>query len=807
LREFRREAGLSQEALAERALMSVDTISALERGASQAPQRETLASLVRALELETEKRVELEALAVRPGRPRTYAEDRPEKHNLPRTLPRLYGREHGNEAVRALIATSRLVTLTGAGGVGKTSLAQQIGYELVDDFADGVWFVDLAPHNTAQHGKRALATLFGVKEHAGQDLDDLLVHTLHCKQMLVILDNCEHLLTEVAPCVEHMLQVCPNMHILATSRQSLNVPDEHTYRVDSLDDEAASALFAEHARRVSEAFLLTDENRDVVRNIVRAVDGIPLAIELAAARLRLLSPQQLAERLAEQLRLLTGGSQTKPRRQQTMRATIDWSHDLLDANEQKVFRRLAVFCGGFSLEAASTVCADENLGEWSILDLLASLVDKSLVVSDPLGSEQRYRLLESIRAYAFEKLQDDDESMHRRHSEYYAALAVGGQGDLALELDNFRAALDWALGEGGNTLVGVRLLTSLQELWIERGLAMEAARRASAVLQRGHHLPQNLRAALWLTLTRFENEFQMPPQDVLEAATQARMLYEEHQDDRGLATALRMQGIARVRLGALAEAQADLERALELFRELADLREVARALGSLGYLYQALGDPGLAQTAMLEVLHLAQDVGDERSAALATMNIGETEFALGDAESAVTRGLDNLLNNEVMKTGSEFRAAQESNLAAYLFALGRYDESRSMGFAAIADSDSNYMAVPLQHLTAMLALDHPKRAARLLGYIEKVFAATPYTRQSTEISTYDRLMATLRTTLNDDEIARLGREGAAMTEEQILNLARRDSRHAESRRHGEHVILGPGPSNVTTQGQNVTSRS
>jgi tetratricopeptide (TPR) repeat protein len=411
-------------------------------------------------------------------------------------------------------------------------------------------------------------------------------------------------------------------------------------------------------------------------------------------------------------------------------------------------------------------------------------------MSEPAGAEKRYRLLESVRAYALEKPTGDDEMLRRRHAEYYADVADRAQANLPAaespaqwarslepEFENFCATLKWAFGESGDPLVGARVLTALQELWIERGLAMEAARRAQRVLVMHQALPQRLRAALWLTLTRCENEFQMPPQVVLEAATQARELCEPLGDRRALATALRIQGVARVRLGALTEAQSDLQRSLDLFREIGDLREVARALGSLGYLFQNRGDFALARTATLEVLQLTSDIGDDRGSALATMNLAETDFALGEIESAVSRASSNLEHDEVLSKGSGLRATQESNLAAYLVALGRYAEARSMALASIQDSESSYMAIPLQHLTAMLASNHPKRAARLLGYVEKVFAETPFSRQVTEQYTYDFLMSALHQTMEDDEIARLGHEGAAMTEDQILKLARREASH------------------------------
>jgi predicted ATPase/DNA-binding XRE family transcriptional regulator len=780
LRALRREAGLSQEALAERALMSVDTISALERGTSQAPQRETLASLVKALDLDPEQQQSLEALAVRPSRPRSYAHDRTQRHNLPHASTQLYGRASESEALSKMIRNTRLVTLTGAGGVGKTTLAQHVGRELLDDFPDGIWFVDLAPHNNPQIAAKTLAALFDVRESSGRDLVEQLALTLQRKHLLVILDNCEHLIELIAECVQSLIQACPKVHVLATSRHVLNVQGEHTYRVSSLDIDAATALFLEHARRVSARFEVTEENAEVIGGIVLALDGIPLAIELAAARLNILSPNQLAERLSDRFRVLTGGSQEKLPRQQTMRATIDWSYNLLTADEQKVFRRLAVFRSSFSLDAANAVCTDAEIGEWCALDLLASLVDKSLLISELVGTEHRYRLFESVRAYAREKIGDEAQSLHRRHAEFYLRLSERAGADLDRELENFRSALDWAIGEDGDTLVGARLLTALQEVWIERGLAMEAARRAQILLQGDNVLPQHLRAALWLTLTRGENEFQAPPQVVLEAATQARNLSETSGDRRDLATALRMQGIARARLGALAEAEADLQRSLEIFREIGDLREIARALGSLGYLYQTRGDFALAHTATIEMLQLTRAVGDTRNSALAATNLAETEFALGDVQRAAERALSNLMQEEGMT--KTMRATQQANLAVYLLALDKPDDARSMALASVAESDTDYAAIPLQHLAAILAPSHPESAARMLGYVEKVFAATPYMRQRTEQYTYDRLIATLRDTLDDDEIAQLGRQGAAMNEEQVLNLARHPEVRASHRR-------------------------
>jgi predicted ATPase/DNA-binding XRE family transcriptional regulator len=786
LREFRLAAGLSQEALAELATISADAVSALERGTHQAPQRETLELLIRALKLDAEQQRSIEAAVARASKPRKAASREGYPNNLPHPADSFFGRDRDIETVAVHIQADRLVTLTGAGGVGKTRLALETGLRLLNGFADGVWFVDLARISDPGLVPSAAAAPFGLGESGGRPLAENLTVALHRKHALLIFDNCEHVLESAAQLIQTILARCPNIHILATSRQSLSVPGEQLYRVASLELEPAMAFFADRAHRASRSFALSDDNRETVARIVQRLDGIALAIELAAARLTMLTVEQIEERLSERFRILSSGSQVTLPRQQTMRATIDWSHDLLSPEERSLFCRFAIFAGGFSLEAAGAICSDEAIDSWRVFEVLASLVDKSLVVSEPTGSAQRYHLLDSMRAYALEKLPGDDiPRVSRRHAEYYTGIAEGAQAEFELkstmawacsfdpELQNFRSALDWALTSRNAEELGVRLLTSLQEFWVLEGLTIEALRYTRRALELVEELPLPLRAALWLTLARMQHEYRMAPREMLDAAVRACDLYEQLEAPRELAMALRERGVSHVQLGAFSEAENDFQRSLDIYRELNDTRMMARTLGNLGRLRQLEGAFEDARTMLLEVMQLSSGIGDDRTATVMSIIIAEIDFALGDAQKAADRARKNLANHLILRKSSDLRAGQESNLAAYLFALGRDDEARSMALSAIREANYTYAAVPMQHLAAIIAPRDPNRAATLLGYVERVFAETSFSREKTELYTLQRLTSALRENLDESEIVRFGELGAALTEDQAFKLARR----------------------------------
>ncbi|MGA7247491.1 MAG: helix-turn-helix domain-containing protein, partial [Candidatus Cybelea sp.] len=499
LRQHRLAAGLSQEDLAERARMSREGISALERGHRRTPQRETLALLAGALALSQSQRVAFEAAARSEPRPRYGSSVTigpwlgAEASVLPLALTSFVGREAELVELAALVRQHRLVTVTGPGGVGKTQMALHVGTTLSEATDRAVCFITLAPIVDPSLVVTAIASALGLQEVPNHPIRETLVAYLKNKAMLLILDNCEHVLVEVRPVVDAVLRHCAGIAILATSRESLRVAGEQAYRLPSLSvpspeavhrvnasngrTYAAIVLFADRAQAVDHRLALTDANAPIVAEICRRLDGIPLAIELAAARVNALSLRALANRLDDRFCILTGS--VTPRRHQTMRATIDWSYDLLSPKEQRVLEVLSVFAGGCALVAAEAVCAGEEVAEGDVLDILSSLVDKSLLIAGTEGTEPRYRLLESFREYAREKLAmrgELDDALHR-HALVFLELAE--QLQLAFdsgpdevwctlvreELSNWRAALHWALTERGDVLLGQRLVGQLNVAW------------------------------------------------------------------------------------------------------------------------------------------------------------------------------------------------------------------------------------------------------------------------------------------------------------------------------------------------------
>ena len=347
--------------------------------------------------------------------------------NLPAQLTSFVGRVAQMTAIRDLLADNRLVTLTGAGGAGKTRLAIQVAAGVAAEFRDGVSYVDLAPITHAVVVPVAVARALGLPDQPGRSTIETLVRFVGDRQMLMVLDNCEHLLDAIASLAAELLAACPGLRLLATSREPASVPGEVTFLVPSLSlaDEALE-LFADRARRVRPDFTVTEDNAATVTEICRRLDGMPLAIELAAARVRALSLDEIVGSLHDRFRLLTGGARTAVRRQQTLRASVDWSHALLTEPERILFRRLAVFLGGFDLDAAQAVAGDGEVERYQILDQLALLVDKSLVVAENTSGRTRYRLLETVRQYAQEKLGEsgEAEAVRSRHRDHYTSMAA-----------------------------------------------------------------------------------------------------------------------------------------------------------------------------------------------------------------------------------------------------------------------------------------------------------------------------------------------------------------------------------------------
>ncbi len=407
-------------------------------------------------------------------------------HNLPSQFTSYVGRGSKMTEVGKLLAANRLVTLTGAGGVGKTRLAVEVADRLAAEYADGVWYVDLAPITAPAAVPVTVAHALGLPDQPGRSTIDTVVRFVRDRRMLVVLDNCEHLLDASAELVVALLGAASGLTVLATSREPIGVPGEATWRVPSLSmvDEAIE-LFADRARLTQGDFAITDDNAATVAEICRRLDGIPLAIELAAARVRALSVAEILDSLHDRFRLLTGGARTAVRRQQTLRASVDWSHALLTDTERILFRRLAAFLGGFDFDAAQAVAGADGLQRYQVLDHLTLLVDKSLVVAENIRGRTRYRLLETVRQYALEKLGESGEAdaLRSRHRDHYTALAAvldapaGSDYEQRLEqaeieIDNLRAAFGWSR-ENADVELALALACSLQPLWLGRGRIRE----------------------------------------------------------------------------------------------------------------------------------------------------------------------------------------------------------------------------------------------------------------------------------------------------------------------------------------------
>jgi predicted ATPase/class 3 adenylate cyclase/DNA-binding CsgD family transcriptional regulator len=571
-------------------------------------------------------------------------------HGFPVQLTSFVGREAQIGQVRQLLADNRLVTLTGAGGVGKTRLAAQVAAELAGEFGDGVCYVDLAPITDPDVVAVTAARALGLPDQPGSSTMDTLLGFVRDRQLLVVLDNCEHLLDACAELVVALLAGAPGLSVLATSREPIGVSGEATWRVPSLSlaDEAIE-LFSERARLARAGFAVTDDNAAAVAEICGRLDGMPLAIELAAARVRALSLAEILEGLRDRFRLLTGGSRTAVRRQQTLRASVDWSHALLTEPERVVFRRLAVFLGGFGLDAAQSVAGGADMQRFQVLDLLSLLVDKSLVVADNTGDRTRYRMLETVRQYAAEKLGESGEAdaVRSGHRDHYTALtavldAPGGTDyehrveQAEAEIDNLRAAFAWSR-ENSDIELALVLASSLQPLWQTRGRVREGLAWLDAALADldAHHLEvaaavraralaDNALLATWARVT-----------DNVDQAQQALALAREVDDPALLARALTACGLTAVFNAELAGPY--FAEAIGLARELNDRWRLSQIL-----VWQArgaiiAGDPSAARAAAEEGLDLAEAIGDQLDSRQCRVSLGWAQLYQGDLAGAVAQ--------------------------------------------------------------------------------------------------------------------------------------------------------------------------
>jgi predicted ATPase/class 3 adenylate cyclase/DNA-binding CsgD family transcriptional regulator len=543
--------------------------------------------------------------------------------HLPVQLTSFVGRASQISEVRQLLAENRLVTLTGAGGVGKTRLAVQVAAAMAGGFDGGVWYVDLAPITDPDLVPVAVARTLGLPDQPGRSTMDTLTHFIGDRRMLVVLDNCEHLLDACAALIVALLGAGPGVTLLATSREPIGVAGEVTWRVPSLAlaDEAIE-LFTDRAHHARPDFSITEDNSAAVTEICWRLDGMPMAIELAAARVRALSPAEIVDGLHDRFRLLTGGARTAARRQQTLRASVDWSHALLTEPERIVFRRLAVFMGGFDLEAAQAVCGDGDVARYQILDELTLLVDKSLVVAENSSGSTRYQLLETVRQYALEKLGESGEAdaVRARHRDYYTAMAglldtpaqAGHERRIEqaeVEIDNLRSAFGWSR-ETSDITLALGLASSLQPVWLARGRIQEGQAWFDAVLDDHNGQHAEVAPAVWARALADKAllDALRSVHDRMDQAQRALAIAREL-DDPALAVR------ALIACGSIACYTPDvagpyLAEAIDLARELGDRWRLIQALGWLAFVAITAGDPVAARAAAEEGRELADAVGD-----------------------------------------------------------------------------------------------------------------------------------------------------------------------------------------------------
>ncbi|MFN2459526.1 MAG: tetratricopeptide repeat protein [Candidatus Velthaea sp.] len=725
-------------------------------------------------------------------------------NNLPRQISSFVGRDADIAEIKKQLDKTPVLTLVGAGGVGKTRCALQAGTELLQAYADGVWFVDFAPLGDPALVPHAIASALGVHESPNRALVETIVGFLRNRQALVILDNCEHVVVQAAHCAEAIVRACTHVRIVATSREPLGIGGERTYRVPSLSvpprgaaagltaaealSYGAIALFVERAEAVESRFRLTDAAAPIVAGICARLDGIALAIELAAARVNVLALPEIAEKLNERFWILTGGSRTALPRQQTLRALIDWSYDLLAAAERAVFRRLAVFAGSFALERAGAICADDALEASAVFDILASLVDKSLVQAErDAAGGTRYRLLESTRRYACEKLTDCGEltAVGRRHAEAMAALAerlhaawetMPEQTWLAQtqpELENWRAALEWALEQRGDVRIGQRLAGALQRVW--GSAASEGRRWARAALETtDESTPLLIRVRLHVTEATADAKL-VQYKASLAAGQQALALCADIDDPLEFANALLVTARALLFTGSVSEGEALFERALDAARRHGARRLASFALEGLAVVRSSSGDLRAARALFAEALALLKTTGAQGRVATIAANLAEVEFRGGHPETAL------LLGREAIAACRERNdrhglASTLTNVAAYHVALSRFDEARAHGREALTVARELQLAVlvasALQHVAAVAALqpagDGAERAAQLLGYVDARLAELGAAREYTEQQEYDRMCAALRTACGEAELERLVAGGRGWSETEAL---------------------------------------
>jgi predicted ATPase/class 3 adenylate cyclase len=727
-------------------------------------------------------------------------------HNLPVQLTSFVGRERELAETRRLLETTRLLTLTGPGGTGKTRLALQLAAEMLSlpEFSDGAWLVELAPLADPSYVVPSLAAVFGVRETPGRPLAMLVTDHLRGKALVLVFDNCEHLIDTCAGLADNLLRACPRLKIIASSREALGLAGETAYRVPSLglpDHKAnetptpeallhseAGRLFVERAQAAQPHFALTAGNAPAVATICERLDGIPLAIELAAARVKVLTVEQIAARLGDRFRLLVGGSRTALPRQQTLRALIDWSYDLLPAEECRLLRQLSVFAGGWSLEAAEAVGEDPD-----VLNLLSALVNKSLVVVDEQAEEARYRLLETIRQYAREKLLAAGESAgaRNRHLAFFLDLAeseearlkgpemIAALDRLEVEQDNLRAALEWALDN--DPLAALRLVAALRVFWGRRTSISEGLIwvRAALTIAGGETSQPYLLVGARALAAEASLAFELGDTTAARVAGERCIaMARQTGDTLTLAMALGMGAIVCAFQGDVAMARAWADESLAI----SDLHGYIYERGLLAgahLFFALLADQAVPDEARQEALRTARETGNPWVIALTTRNmarLAEEKAQWAEANA----GFEEAATLYQQMRDRSFYVGTRSEMAHLLRNQGRFTEAQVIYRETVrAFKEMGQFAAVAHELECFgfnaIANEQPGRAARLLGAAEALRESIGSQMLLIERREYDQAVSHLRTQMDGDAFTTAWSHGRTMTMDEAIACALEDA--------------------------------
>jgi predicted ATPase/DNA-binding winged helix-turn-helix (wHTH) protein len=717
--------------------------------------------------------------------------------NLPIPLGRLVGREDELAELEGFFAHSRLVTISGPSGIGKTRLAVAIGQAMRPVFPGGVWLVDLAPLTSANLVEAAAMTALGLRMPEGANLVEVISAVIR-QPALLILDNCEHLLGAAALLAEILLRGCEMFSVLCTSQEPLRVETETVFRLDPLalpprmgggeDVErfGAVALFVRRVAAADRRFKLNAENSAAVVDICRQLDGIPLALEMAAARVPALGIEGLRVRLGERLRLLTKGVRTAEARHRTLRDTVAWSYELLEEGDRAVFRRLGVFAGGFTVEAAVAVAADEGMDEGAVLDALGRLVDKSLVVAET-GAVPRYRLLETLRLFALEQLRAGGEHavFAQRHAVYFERFFDAAYEEweatedsvwlarVTPELDNARNAVEWALAGPDAAVLGVSLVGAAALLWDQLSLTDESRRyltRAEQIVTAA--TPPVIAARLyrqlgvvWFTLDRPK---------ALAALEQARVIYSSQSDKRYLGAVLALMGVIHTFLGLPEQAVTLLQEGRSLLQDSIGQKSLFNALNNLGILAFMRSEFAEARTYFEAALRISRRSGARAAEAAALVNLAEIEFNLGDIPAAVERARSAVVH--LRHSGLQWDLGWAlANLATYLLLDRLFVEAKPIAdeaFVVACSARGRLLRACLQQGAFIMAVcGQFSDAARIIGWVDAEYAAEQVPRQPTEQCVYEQLLALLETNIQPISLQHLMEEGAAWSEDQAVTFA------------------------------------